>query len=192
MNGNVSLGWNQYQGSRSIIFPGVDRTAESQYTGHEYSAELGAGLPIKTAGWVLLPHLSGRYHHIEIDPYSEKNAGDLGLSIHRQHYEIILGDVGIKLSKAFPLKGGILLVPELRLERQYNFIRQAEASQSSFIGGGDYFETQGLTPYKDSISKGFGIDLALPRHWVWGMDYHMLSSKSYTAQSLIVTGRLQF
>ena len=192
MSGNVSLGWNQYQGSRSIIFPGIDRIAESNYGGHEYSAELGGGAPIKIYGWGIVPHTSVRYHHIEISPYSETNAGDLSLNVHRQHYEVALGEVGLKLNKAFALWSGMLLVPEIHLERQYDFLAQAEDSRASFIGGGDYFETQGLTPYRNSTSKGFGLELTLPNHWVWAADYHMLTNPSYTARSFIVTGRLQF
>jgi outer membrane autotransporter protein len=193
MTANVSMALNDYYGVRGIILPGIStQLAESKYKGNEYSADLSAGYPMKHKDWHIIPQASAYYRHINIDSYKETNAEDMNLTVHGQHYDFLGGRAGVVLSKVYKTHSRIQWIPEMRLDYQHDFLTQSQDSRSLFTGGGTSFETQGLAIYRNTVGLGLGVELLLPKRWAIGLDYHLTIKPSYSAESLVLTGKIPF
>ncbi|HOC32396.1 MAG TPA: autotransporter domain-containing protein, partial [Armatimonadota bacterium] len=73
----LSYGWNRYDNTRRIVFPGLDRTAASSPSGSQISAYGGTGYDFRKGNWTLGPTLSLQYIRLQVGEYTETGAGAL-------------------------------------------------------------------------------------------------------------------
>ena len=79
VDGSLNFGWNNYKGTRGIVFTGLNRSALSNYSGQQYAAAAGVGYKnLSHRGWGIVPHAGLRYTNLQVDAYTEKSAGGLG------------------------------------------------------------------------------------------------------------------
>lgn len=170
LDGALSLAFNHYRSSRHIVFPGVDRTADSEYDGQQYSLFLEGGRTFQAGPLDLTPLASIRYDHLHIGGYTEKNAGDLNLRVDAQNYDMALAGLGMKLG--YSVRGAYgLLKPELRVKWLYDLVNDHQQSTSTFTGGGAAFRTSGFTPARSSLNLGAKIALITENNFEFSMNY---------------------
>ncbi|MDD3249777.1 MAG: autotransporter outer membrane beta-barrel domain-containing protein [Smithellaceae bacterium] len=75
----LSYGWNRYDNTRRIVFPGLDRTAASSPSRNQLSAYGGTGYDFRKGSWTLEPTLSLQYISLQVGEYTETGAGGIGL-----------------------------------------------------------------------------------------------------------------
>lgn len=158
VDGIVSCAYNRYDGSRHIVFGGVDRTATSNYGGYQYSGYIEGGYTITGGGWNITPLVSLRYSHLHLDAYTEEGAGSLNLSVDSRSYDMFQSGLGTSLSRPF-LWQGSRLIPEFHLKWFYDFIGDRQQATSTFTGGGASFSTGGYDPPRSSLNAGARLTL---------------------------------
>ena len=66
INGDISLGWNNYSGSRSIVFPGLNRVASASYSGQNYAASVTSGYHFFARGFTITPLAALNFAHVDL------------------------------------------------------------------------------------------------------------------------------
>ncbi len=84
----LSFAHNRYDASRHIVFAGIDRTAKSDYGGNQYSGYFEGGYTFKASGLFLTPLVSVQAMRLELEDYTETQAGALNLKMDRQRYNL--------------------------------------------------------------------------------------------------------
>ena len=191
LNGSLSLAYNCYRGSRQIVFPGVNRTANSQYDGQQYSLYLEGGHVLKTGGFTWTPLASIQYEHLRLDGYTEKNAGDLNLKVKGQNYNMVLTGLGLKLGYSFQNSYG-MFIPELHAKWLYDLINDPQQSTATFTGGGASFTTSGFTPARSRYHLGTKISLITRYNVELSVDYDFEYKNDFYGHSGYVNARYAF
>ena len=159
VHGSASVGWNQYSGMRNIVFPGVDSTANTDYSGQEYTTFMNTGYhfsaPMK---FTITPIVSLQYSRVNIDGYTETNAGDIDLHVKPQGYDFLESGLGAKVERDFTFHS-LTLVPEVHLEWLHDFLNPTMAQTAEFAGGGSTFYTTGLKTDPDTLHAGTSLSL---------------------------------
>ena len=158
INASQSLGFDQYRGVRDIIFPGVDLTAKSGYTGQDYTTYVNTGFHIP-APWIFTftPLVSLQYSRVNVDSYTETGAGDVNLHVKPQGYDFLESGLGGKVEHGFNLSNWTL-VPDLHFKWFYDFINPTMAQTAQFtVRGSSSFYSTGLKTDPNLYDVGAGM-----------------------------------
>ncbi len=154
--GEASFGYDTYTGSRHILFPGFNQTAQSTYNGQEYTVSLISGYHFFLQGLTITPLASLQYTHLNLAGYSEFGSPDANLVVAGQSYDFLQSGLGGTVAHPFPFQDGAL-VPEFHAKWLYMIANPTLAITSSFAAGSAPFTTPGLTTYPSMFNVGAGL-----------------------------------
>ena len=97
----VTYGAHRNEMHRRIRFGGVNRTAESDYLGHDITAYLGGGYRIDLGGWSATPHASAQYTWYRRRGFSETGAGAANLNVDPDTSQSMQSRLGLSISRVF-------------------------------------------------------------------------------------------
>lgn len=159
VNGSASFGWNEYASMRHIVFPGMGRTANAEYSGQDYTAFMDTGYHLPVAKFTVTPLASLQYSRVNISGYTEKDAGDVNLKVNSQGYDFLESGLGVKLERSFNYRGGTI-VPEAHVKWLHDFLNPQLAQTAAFTApGSSEFTTQGHRTADDTYDAGAGLML---------------------------------
>lgn len=156
VQGAITAGADQYKGSRSIAFPGINRTASADYSGQQYSAVVTAGRHYNVNQTIVTPLASLQASRIRVDSYTESGAGDANLRVSSQDYDFVQSTVGVKAERIIHAASGTYS-PEVHLKWLHDFSSTTMQQDASFTGGGANFRTQGIKQDREMFNVGAGI-----------------------------------
>ncbi|MFH1815950.1 MAG: autotransporter domain-containing protein [Pseudomonadota bacterium] len=191
VRGAVSVGTDRYDGSRSIVFPGVTRVASADYKGHHYSAIISAGQHYFFSGTTITPLASLQASRIHVGSYSETGAGDINLRVDSQDYDILQSGLGVKAERRIEVGNGNVY-PEVHFKWLHDFASTTTEQTAAFTGGGGRFKLEGIDQDRDLFNVGAGVAFAscncVDNAWtVKGLyDYKWNQSKFSSHQVAIV------
>lgn len=150
-----SFAWNWYQGQRDINVGNVIlRTANADYDGQQYGAYIGGGYKFDvTKNIEFTPLASLQYNHLQLESYTETEAGALSLSVASQDYDQLQSGLGARIAAPMKCKWGTL-TPEAHGKWFYDFIGDSMVVASTFTGGGASFNSNGAKPALNSYNAG--------------------------------------
>jgi outer membrane autotransporter protein len=155
--GDVSFGWNDYTGTRNIVFPGVNSSAKAAYSGQDYTAYLAAGYHFFADGFTITPMASLQYTHVNLDGYTETGAGSIDLNVNSQSYDFVESRLGVKVAHPFHTSAGAL-VPEAHFNWLHELANPAVANTAAFVvPGSPFFTTPGMKTAADTLNGGIGV-----------------------------------
>jgi outer membrane autotransporter protein len=159
MLADASIGLNDYTGTRNISFTGVQRRAEADYDGQDYTGSLTGGYRLATNGFIVTPRASLQYTHVDVGGYEESGAGDIGLRVESQSYDFLESVLGVKVERPF-VHRGTRIVPEVH----FNWLRELNnptlTNTASFVApGSPSFTTPGLSTADNTFNVGTGVTL---------------------------------
>ncbi len=159
IHGSASFGWNEYSDMRHIVFPGVDRTAKSEYSGQDYTVFAGTGYHFSIKKFTLTPLASLQYSRVNIGDYAETGAGDANLKVNSQGYNFVESALGVQLERSFNFRG-LTIIPEKHF-RWFHELSNPTLEQSAVFAapGSASFTTQGLKTSDDTFNVGTGVTL---------------------------------
>lgn len=170
---------NTYDGSRQVnAGPGINRTASSDYNGEQYQIYVESGYTLGYKELNITPLASFQYQHLHLDKYTEQGAGALNLTVKAQDYDLAQTGLGIKLDYPLDTKYGTLL-PELRVKWLYDWVGDAQATTSTFSGGGASFATNGFTPAQSSWDFGTKLTMFTNNNWTFAANYDFELKEDY-------------
>jgi outer membrane autotransporter protein len=161
VNGDLSLGWNEYTGRRNIAFPGVDRTATAGYNGQDYTAFATTGYHFKADKFTVTPFVSLQYTHVHTGSYTESGAGDIDLSVAGRGDDFLESGMGVKIARAFRgTDSAVTYVPEIHAEWLHELSNPTMSQTASFTAAGSpSLTTSGLRMGADTLNLGAGLTL---------------------------------
>jgi uncharacterized protein with beta-barrel porin domain len=157
MQGSLMAGVDRYDGSRPIVFPGVNRTATSNYTGQQYTGLISAGEHFYFNNQVTVtPLASLQASHIRVGSYTESGAGDVNLNVEAQNYNFIQSSLGVKVERVISSGNGSYS-PEAHFNWLHDFKSTTMAENVAFTGGGTPFNVEGIKQDRELYNVGVGL-----------------------------------
>ena len=158
IDGQLSYSISDYDNTRRIVFPGLDRTATSSPKGSQVTIYSLAGYDIKRNRWTLTPNASLQYVRLAVDSYTEAGAGALNLEVDRQNLESLQGSMGAKLSYTWHT-GNTFIMPHIRASYGYEFKGGSQNVTSRLAQGSSPFSIETISPDRSFLNLGCGITI---------------------------------
>jgi len=158
VQGSVMAGVDKYDGSRSIVFPGINRTATADFNGQQYGALISAGKHFIVDQTTITPLASLQVSRISVDSYTEKGANGANLRVASQDYDFVQSGLGLKAEQIIQ-SGNRTYSPELHVKWLHDFKSTTMQQNAAFTGGGGTFSTQGIKQDRDLFNVGAGITM---------------------------------
>lgn len=152
----LTAGVNDYESTRHIVFPGVNRTATSDYTGQQYSGIVTVGRHYQVNETTITPLASLRASHIRVGSYTERGAGDVSLRVKSQDYDFVQSTLGVKAERIIR-SGNSTYAPEVHAKWLHDFNSTTMEQDARFTGGGTIFNAQGIKQDRDLFNVGAGV-----------------------------------
>jgi outer membrane autotransporter protein len=160
LNGSASFGWNEYSSMRHIVYPGVDRTANADYSGQDYTAFASTGFHLPVQEFAITPLASLQYSHIHLNGYTEKDAGDIDLKVKSQDYDFLESGLGMKVERYFRNSNGTSFVPEGHFNWYHELSNPSLKQTAEYtVAGSSSSTTSGLKTADDTFNVGGGLTL---------------------------------
>ncbi|MCK9380039.1 MAG: autotransporter domain-containing protein [Sulfuritalea sp.] len=196
VQGAVTAGADQYNGSRSIAFAGVNRTASADYTGQQYSAVVTVGKHFHLSQATVTPLASLQATRISVESYTEDGAGDANLRVSSQKYNFVQSTLGVKAERVIQAGNGTYS-PEVHLKWLHDFSSTTMQQDAAFAGGGTSFSTQGINQDRELFNVGAGISFLScncgENSWtVKGLYDYKWNQSSYSSHKLSILASRRF
>lgn len=152
----LTAGVNDYESSRNIVFPGVNRRATSEYTGQQYTGIVTLGKHYQLNETTITPLASLQASHIRVGSYTERGAGDANLRVESQDYNFVQSTLGVKAERVIR-SGSSIYSPEVHVKWLHDFNSTTMEQDAAFTGGGARFNAQGIKQDRDLYNVGAGV-----------------------------------
>jgi outer membrane autotransporter protein len=156
VDGQVGYGSSNYDNTRRIVFPGLDRTATSSPRGEQFSAYGGTGYDVPVGNWLITPVLSVQYTWLAVDRYTEAGADSLNLQLNRRTTTSLQSNAGGKLSYLWET-GTVRVIPNIHAAYVHEFSNDSQAVTARLAQFSIPFETKTPSPQRDFAMAGAGI-----------------------------------
>ncbi|MBN2189823.1 MAG: autotransporter outer membrane beta-barrel domain-containing protein, partial [Candidatus Aureabacteria bacterium] len=186
-----SLAYNKYEGSRTVTFGNIARTADSDYDGRQYSAYIEGGCALEINGPEITPIASLRYIYLHLDDYTESGADALNLKVDSQDYDFLQSGLGARF--AYPIRNAeMTFIPEIHGMWLYDFVGDEQQATSTFTGGGASFRTEGADPAQNSFNVGGSLMLIMTDNLSLILAYDFEGKEDFIGHSGSVTLKYRF
>jgi len=172
----VGGGYNNYQVSRNISFSGINRTANSSPGAGEFDSMVALGYDVKKGNFTYGPIASLQYTYFAAAPFSETGAQSLNLSNSGWSTSSMLSSIGIHAAYNCEVNNSILVVPQINLSWQHEFMQNPYAINSSI--GGARFANESNTPLRDFLYTGIGVTIEFKQRWNTSIFYNAAAGNS--------------
>lgn len=193
VEGDVSFGFDQYTGSRQIIFTGLDRTADASYNGKDITAFVAAGYHFFSDGFTITPLVSLQFTNLGMNGYTETGAGDIDLQVNSQNYNFLQSGLGVKFARPFDMGDATDLLPEMHFKWLYEIINPTFQNTAALdVAGSPSFTTPGFSPDNSTFDIGGGVALlscvCSGKPWTVSAvyDHFWRPDEDYTANQVMV------
>jgi len=131
----ATFGRNDLETSRHVVFDTVmgpvNRRADSDTDGGQYSLSVGTGYDFTQEAWVYGPHAGLNFTELDVDRYAEQGAQGLDLTIDRQVARSFTANAGFHASYTLTPAWGVL-IPYVRADWVYEFETDAQVTDVNF------------------------------------------------------------
>lgn len=152
----VTAGVNNYDSTRHIVFPGVNSTATSDYTGQQYSGIVTVGQHYQVNETTITPLASLQATRIRVGNYTESGAGGADLRVESQDYNFVQSTLGVKAERVIH-SGNSTYSPEVHAKWLHDFKSTTMEQDAAFTGGGATFSAQGIKQDRELFNVGAGV-----------------------------------
>jgi uncharacterized protein with beta-barrel porin domain len=192
---NAMLGgaFHNYNVSRAINFPGINRTANSTPSAAELDSMLAAGYDIQKGKWTFGPIASAQFTGFAAAPFSENGAQSLDLNASGWNTASLLSSLGAHAAYTWQATHNIVVVPQISLSWQHEFMQNPYAINSSFAGGGPSFADLSNAPLRDFLYTGIGFNVQFKQIWNASVFYNASAgNKDLQSQNIFFSFGFKF
>jgi autotransporter-associated beta strand protein len=191
---NAMLGGaaHNYNVSRSINFPGINRTANSTPTAAELDSMLAAGYDFRKGKWTFGPIASAQFTGFAAAPFSETGAQSLDLNASGWNTASLLSSLGAHAAYTWQATHDLVVVPQISLSWQHEFMQNPYAINSSF-GGSPSFSDLSNAPLRDFLYTGIGFTVQFKQIWNASIFYNAAAgNKDLQSQNIFFSLGFKF
>jgi len=190
-DGVVSYGRNNFNISRKIAFD--NRTATAAPSGNQFSVAANTGYNIKAGNAAVGPTVGVRYNRVDIDSYTEKDAGSLNMVVKDQEAESVVLSLGAEASYRIKAGDGAV-IPYVRATYEHEFAndsREIITEMASQPGIPMRVNTENSD--RDYVKLRAGAQVVVSENVSATLDYQaILGRKDYNDQAVKAEIRYQF
>jgi len=196
VQGDVSFGWNDYSGTRNISFPGINSTADANYSGQSYTGFMTTGYHYFTDGLTLTPLASLQYTHVNLDSYAETGSS-IDLNVNSQNYNFLESGLGARAARPFAYDDGTY-VPEIHFKWLRELVNPTVTNTAAFaVAGSPSFTIPGFKEGDNTFNLGVGLTFlscgCTARTWSLEAVYdHYWRSEGYSADQGMIKATVRF
>jgi outer membrane lipase/esterase len=197
--------WHDYSIARRIVYaPGpdgsgsaadaVDRTAEGDTIGRQFTLNVGAGYNFRQGGFTLTPYARMEFLNLHINGYTESGANGLDLHIKKQTEESLLTVLGGRLAYALSAPFGVL-VPAVHGEWRHEFLNDQRSIRAQFANDpfNTVFRIPTDDPDRDYFAVGAGVSAAFAKGAAAFLEFEtVLGLRSVTNHNFTAGVRFEF
>jgi outer membrane lipase/esterase len=182
-NGAVSYGGNDFNIKRQITFD--NRTATASTSGDQFSVNVNGGYIAKSGNVSYGPTVGMRYDRVNIDGYTEKNAGSLNMKVNNQEAESFVLNVGAQASVALNTDIGTI-IPNIRASYEHQFANDSREITTEIVTQpGIPMRTRTADPDRDYIKLGAGAQLVFSPNLSGAIDYETIIGRNDISDNVI-------
>jgi outer membrane autotransporter protein len=170
LNALLGGGYNNYQVTRNISFPGINRTASSAPGAGELDTMLGAGYNFRKGNWTFGPMASLQYTYLGVNGFNENGAQSLDLTSGGWNTASMLSSIGAQAAYTWQATRNLVVVPQINLSWQHEFMQNPYAINSTM--GGANFATLSSAPLRDFLYGGIGVTIEFKERWFTSIFYN--------------------
>ncbi|MFA5183061.1 MAG: autotransporter domain-containing protein [Syntrophales bacterium] len=191
IDGQAGYGWNSFDNSRRIVFPGIDRTATAKPSGGQTTAYGGTGYDYQFGSWTIGPALTFQYLSMVMNGYTEAGADSLNLQVDRQTTESYQGSAGVKGAWNWT-QDKLKIVPRLWAFYRHEFGNVNPATMAALAQGSSAFTIESIAPERNYFNVGTGVNIQWSDNVLAYLNYEaQLGQSNYSAQSITLGLRIQ-
>lgn len=175
----------EYDSKRNIQVPGtprIFRTARAEYEGWVYGGQLTTGYVYTSGNCTVTPMATLRYSHVEIDDYTESDAGILNMSVSTDDIDSFKAGLGFRLQHRSVYSRAIL-TPEFRAMAFYDFNTDRHRTTSTMFAPVGPFTTIGPEPDELNYQLGIGLVVHTEDDTVFTISYDFEFREDYHAHN---------
>jgi outer membrane lipase/esterase len=187
----VSYGWNNYDIQRTIAVG--NRTATASPDGNQLSVDVNSGYNFKSGNFSIGPAVGVRYARINIDGYTEKDAGSLNMVVQDQDADSVVLSAGAQASVA--IKAGTSeVIPYVRASYERELADDRREIVTELVTQpGIPMRTITNKPDRDYLKLGAGTQVVFSEKVSGVIEYQaIVGRKDYSDQAVRAEIRYQF
>lgn len=159
IDGDLSFEENEYNTTRNVSFPGVNRSAQGSFDGQAYTAFATTGYHLPLQQFTITPLASLQYSHINVGNYTETGGGDINLAVNARSYDYVESGLGVKAARDFAYDG-LVFSPDIHGKWFHEFDNPVLVETAAFaVPGSPSFTTPGLKTADNTFNVGAGIEI---------------------------------
>ncbi|WP_158227087.1 autotransporter outer membrane beta-barrel domain-containing protein [Mangrovitalea sediminis] len=187
VNWQADIGVNQNRGHRDISF--MASTAHSSYQSFTHHLGLGVARAFQLSdATTVIPTVRADYTYIRDQGYTETGAGVLNLNVGTNDTEALVARAGAHLKQALSDRASLVASAEMG----YDFFNKQTSLNSSYVGGGAAFTTNGMHLSPWLAQAGGGVVFAANERTTITARYDLQSRSGFLAQTASVKARWLF
>ena len=184
-------GYNNYAVHRNISFGSINRSATSSPGAAELDTMLAGGYDLKKGNWTYGPTASLQYTTFGISSFSETGAQSLNLGNAGWNTASMIGSLGAHGAYTWQAGRNIVVVPQINLNWQHEFMQNAYGINST-MGGGN-FSNSSSAPLRNSLYTGVGVTVEFNKKWNTSFFYNAAAgNNNLTSQNIFWSLGLKF
>ena len=197
VRGALTVGTDRYDGSRSIVFPGIARKLSADYSGQQLSGIVSAGRHFFLGQTTVTPFVSLQASRVHVGSYKESGGGDVNLRVDSQDYNFVQSGLGVKAERVIQAANGNY-APEVHFKWLHDLSSTTETEQNAaFTGGGAEFAANGIKQGRELFNVGAGISFLScncgPNSWsVKGLYDYTWNQDRFSSHQVSVVASLKF
>ena len=164
----LGFGTLRFDTDRDIRF--LDREAESDHSGQDYSLLATTGYDIRNGDWTIRPNLNLEYVFLHEEGYDESDADAMNLHVDDHDSQSLQSVLGINIARRCRLKKAVL-IPELRIAWMHEFMPEQDDMTSRFLATGSSFDTPARDIPQDAAVIGLAVKAPLSDMVFAAIDY---------------------
>lgn len=168
--------YNNYSVTRSITFPGINRTANSTPGAGELDSMIAAGYNWRKGNWSFGPVSSLQYTYFGMNSFSETGAQSLDLQGLGWNTASMIYNLGGNCAYAWQANRDLMVVPQINLAWQHEFLQNPYAINGTMGGAG--ISSTSATPLRDTLYTGVGVTLEWKKRWNTAFFYNAAAGNS--------------
>lgn len=188
VNAALVYGLDDYSSSRQVVFPGINNTANADYSGHQYTAFGATGYHFQVGDGrsVITPTATLQYTRLDTNGFSEIGGGPVNLKVNAQKYDFLQSGLGVKFSRDLFTAGSHVVRPEVHINWLHSFNGGAMDQTVAFASGGPSFTATGVKQGRDLFDVGAGLLIASNNNWSVEGAYDYQFNNNYKAGQVMV------
>ena len=178
-------GYNNYAMTRNIAFGSVtnasafNRTATSSPGAGELDTMLAGGYDVKRGNWTFGPTTSLQYTYLGVNSVNETGAQSLDFNSGGWNTSSLIYSLGAHAAYSWQVNKNVLVVPQLSLSWQHEFMQNPYAISGS-LGGSPNFSNWSAAPIRDTLYTGVGFTVEFAKRWNTSLFYNAAAGNADT------------